>query len=160
MIKDIFKTFFPNTRCNITDEMRAFLWKLLGSKSLKITTRLYSGSDDGWKHKDFHRQCDKKGKTVSLFQIKDGDCIGGYTSQHWDKLGTKADSSAFVFNLTHSRHFPSQATGKAIKCDSYYGPCFSSGGSSDLTAGNEPFNDNNKCWSNANEDAYKIPLVG
>jgi hypothetical protein len=67
MIKDIFKTFFPNTRCNITDEMRAFLLKLLGSKPLKITTRLYSGSVDGWNHKDFHGQCDNKGKTVSLF---------------------------------------------------------------------------------------------
>ncbi len=67
MQKDICKTFFPNTRCNSNDEMRAFLWKLLGNKPLKITTRLYSGYDDGWKYKDFHSRCDKKGKTVSLF---------------------------------------------------------------------------------------------
>ena len=67
IIADIFKTFFPNTRCKITDEMRAFLWKLLGTKSVKITTRLYSGYDDGWYHIDFHSRCDNKGKTVSLF---------------------------------------------------------------------------------------------
>ena len=160
MKKDICKTFFPNTRCNINDEMRAFLWKLLGSKSLKITTRLYSGSDDGWNHKDFHSRCDNKGKTVSLFQIKDGDCIGGYTSQHWDKSNThKEDSSAFLFNLTYFRNFPSQATGKDICCSSSFGPAFS-GGFGDLTAGREPFNGNENCWSHAIKAAYKIPLVG
>ena len=130
--------------------MRAFLWKLLGSKPLKITTRLYSGSDDGWNYKDFHSRCDNKGKTVSLFQIKDGDCIGGYTSQHWDESDTfKADSTAFVFNLTRSRHFPSKATGEDIKCQINWGPTFSAGGG-DLAAGNEPFNGNNNCCSNAN----------
>ncbi len=135
MKKDIFKTFFRYTRCNITDEMRAFLWKLFGSKSLKITNRLYSMYDDGQNHKDFHRQCDKKGTTLSLFQIKDGDCIGGYTSQHWDDSDTyKADSSAFVFNLTRSRHFPSQASGKDIYCSRNWGPFFS-GGNGDLAAG-------------------------
>jgi hypothetical protein len=67
MIKDIFKTFFPNTRCNINDEMRAFLWKLFGNKAMRITTRLYSGYDNGWKYNDFHSLCDNKGKTVSLF---------------------------------------------------------------------------------------------
>ncbi len=134
MQKDIYKTFFPNTRCNINDEMRAFLWKLLDNKPLKITTRLYSGYDNGWKYKDFHSRCDNKGKTVSLFQIKDGDCIGGYTSQHWDQSCThKADISAFVFNLTRSRQFPSKATGKDIWCNFNQGPTFS-GGRSDLTA--------------------------
>ncbi len=140
--------------------MRAFLWKLLGSKPLKITTRLYSGFDNGWNCKDFHSWCDNKGKTVSLFQIKDGDCIGGYTSQHWDQSDTyKTDSSAFLFNLTRSLHFPSKATGKDINCSNIFGPGFSDGGG-DLTASNEPFNGNNNCWSYANKNAYKIPLVG
>jgi len=107
--------------------MRAFIYKLLnpkpglisklfGSKSsnktLIITTLLYSGHLHGWNWKDFHSRCDSKGRTVSLFQIKDGDCIGGYTSQCWDDSRKfKADSSAFLFNLTRSRHFPSMATG-------------------------------------------------
>jgi hypothetical protein len=71
----------------------------------------------------------------------------------------KADSSAFVFNLTRSRHFPSKATGKNIYCSYDYGPAFCGGGG-DLSAGYEPFNGNDNCWSYANEDAYKIPLVG
>jgi hypothetical protein len=119
----VFKTFFPNTRCKISNEMRAFIYKLLKpkpgfisklfggnkDKTLIITTLLYSGHLHGWKYKDFHSRCDKKGRTVSLFQIEQGDYIGGYTSQCWKSPSTskyKADSSAFLFNLTRSRHFP------------------------------------------------------
>ena len=92
--------------------------------------------------------------------MKDGDCIGGYTSQHWDMSGTyKADSSAFLFNLTHSRHFPSKATGKDIYCSSSYGPCFSGGRGSELAASFKPFNGNGKCFSLANEPGYNIPVV-
>ncbi len=44
---------------------------------------LYRGSDHGWRFKYFHSQCDMKGPTISLFKIKDGDCIGGYTKAKW-----------------------------------------------------------------------------
>ena len=88
--------------------MRLFLFKLLGNKPVTLTL-LYSGHLHGWNKKDFHSRCDSKGRTVSLFQIKDGDCIGGYTSQCWESsVKWKADSSAFLFNLTRSRHFPSR----------------------------------------------------
>jgi hypothetical protein len=108
----------PNTRCKITKEMCAFLFKLLGNKPITLTL-LYSGHLHGWMHKDFHDRCDSKGSTVSLFQIEQGDCIGGYTSQCWEsEWKMKADSSAFLFNLTRSRHFPSKATGKDIFCGS------------------------------------------
>ena len=111
-ISDVIKTFLSNTRCQITNEMRAFLIKLLGNKPV-TSTLLYSGHLHGWKYKDFHDLCDSKGRTVSLFQIEQGDCIGGYTSQCWESGSGKwkADSSAFLFNLTRSRHFPSKATG-------------------------------------------------
>jgi hypothetical protein len=29
--------------------------------------------------KNFHDHCDKKGPTISLFKINDGDCIGGFS---------------------------------------------------------------------------------
>jgi len=96
--------------------MRAFIFKLLGNKPV-TSTLLYSGHLHGWNWKDFHSRCDSKGRTVSLFQIEQGDCIGGYTSQCWEsEFKWKADSSAFLFNLTRSRHFPSKATGKDIDC--------------------------------------------
>jgi hypothetical protein len=142
--------------------MRFFLFKLLGSKSVTLTL-LYSGHLHGWKFEDFHSRCDSKGRTVSLFQIEQGDCIGGYTSQCWEELGwcgkCKADSKAFLFNLTRSRHFPSKATGDDIYCSSYYGPYFSGGESPELGAWDEPFNGKEKCSSWVNHPGYKIPLV-
>ena len=137
--------------------MRAFLIKLLGNKPV-TSTLLYSGHLHGWKYIDFHSRCDSKGRTVSLFQIKDGDCIGGYTSQCWDDSRKfKADSSAFLFNLTRSRHFPSKATGKDIFCSSSYGPCFCGGYMNELIAYDEPFNGEENCRSRANEPSYNIP---
>ena len=44
---------------------------------------LYRGSVHGWMYHDFHMRCDDKGPTISLFQINDGDCIGGFTSAAW-----------------------------------------------------------------------------
>ncbi len=157
----VIRTFLPNTRCKITNEMRAFLIKLLGNKPV-TSTLLYSGHLHGWTFKDFHDRCDSKGRTVSLFQIKDGDCIGGYTKKCWesDEFGEwKADSSAFLFSLTRSRHFPSKATGEDIYCSSVFGPCFSGDGPSELAALYEPFNGKDYCRSYANKPRYNIPLV-
>ena len=69
--------FLKNSKCatNIID--KKYLFKLLGNYS---TTLLYNGSAHGWKGKDFHSRCDNKGPTISLYKIKDGDCVGGYTS--------------------------------------------------------------------------------
>jgi hypothetical protein len=135
-IADVIKTFFSNTRCEITNEMAAFLIKLLGNKPV-TSTLLYSGHLHGWNYKDFHLRCDSKERTVSLFQIEQGDCIGGYTSQCWespDHFKYKEDRSAFLFNLTRSRHFPSKATGKDIRCSSNYGAYFSGGDGGELVA--------------------------
>jgi hypothetical protein len=52
--------------------------KLLGNKML-VTALLFRGSEHGWYAKDFHSRCDNKGPTISLFKVKDGECIGGFT---------------------------------------------------------------------------------
>ncbi len=141
--------------------MLKFLLKLLGNKPVTLTL-LYSGHLHGWTPKDFHSRCDSKGRTVSLYQIEQGDCIGGYTSQCWESpVGWvyKADSSAFLINLTRSRHFPSEATIDHIFCSSNYGPCFNGGIYAELFARNKPFNGKDKCESWANRYAFNIPLV-
>jgi hypothetical protein len=131
--------------------MLVFLLNLLGNKPITLTL-LYSGHLHGWMHKDFHDRCDSKERTFSLFQIEQGDCIGGYTKRNWESPWLskwKADSSAFLFNLTRSRHFPSKGAGKDILCWSFTGPCFS-GGFCELAALWEPFNgkDNCRSWVN------------
>jgi hypothetical protein len=139
--------------------MRAFLIKLLGNKPV-TSTLLYSGHLHGWYLKNFHSRCDSKGRTVSLFQIEQGDCIGGFSSKSWKgSFQLNADSSAFLFNLTRCRHFPSKATGTNIYFTSFKGPFFGGGGHAELAAFYEPFNGKKSCRSWANYSAYEIPEV-
>jgi len=53
--------------------------KLLGKKQC-VTTILYRGSDHGMTAKEFHNRSDNRKATISLFKVKDGDCIGGFTN--------------------------------------------------------------------------------
>lgn len=71
----------------------------------------YRGSRDGWMAKDFHTKCDNKGRTITLCQIKDGDCIGGFTNASWSTPNSeekefKGDIRAFLFNLNTQTTFP------------------------------------------------------
>ena len=45
-------------------------------------------------------------------------------------------------------------------CSTIYGPCFSGGERSELSASYEPFNVERNCWSYANEPGYNIPRDG
>ena len=79
---------------------------------------------------EFHKICDFKAPTITLYQIKDGDCIGGYTEVQWlsNRTQSKADKNAMLFNATSRRKFPSKNTGKDIWCSLEMGPSFGSGG--------------------------------
>ena len=70
--------FLENSKVATENHHKEYLHKLLGNKRF-ITYMLYRGSDHGWKYKHFHDRCDNKGPTISLFKIKDGDVIGGYS---------------------------------------------------------------------------------
>ena len=74
------KGFLKNSKCATNIIEKNYLFTLLGNIS---TTLLYNGSAHGWWAKDFHSRCDNKGPTISLFKIKDGDCVGGYTRAYW-----------------------------------------------------------------------------
>jgi hypothetical protein len=75
----ILSKYLEKSKCATKDEQKLYLLALLGNKKA-ITTLLYRGSEHGWKYIDFHSRCDGKGPTISIFKIKDGDCIGGYTN--------------------------------------------------------------------------------
>jgi hypothetical protein len=61
------------------DKQKKYLIQLLGNKRL-VTYLLFRGSEHGWRARDFYSRCDKKGPTIILFKVKDGDCIGGFTN--------------------------------------------------------------------------------
>ena len=64
--------------CTSDPKEKAYLHKLLNNKKI-VMTLLYRGSRDGWEYDDFHSRCDGKSPTITLFKLKDGPCIGGYT---------------------------------------------------------------------------------
>ena len=77
------KDFLVNSKCAIDNYQRLYLNLLLGNKTIS-TTLLYRGSTTGWTALEFHQRCDYNlFPTISLFKIKDGDCIGGYTTVQW-----------------------------------------------------------------------------
>ncbi len=132
--------------------------KLLGNKKL-VTTLLFRGSQHGWSYTDFHSRCDEKGPTISLFKIKDGDVIGGFTTHQWGSLRRfYVDRESFLFNLSASRTFPSTVQG-GIFCDSPYGPIFSKENAGELIA-SSPFNCDYMCRSWANKPGYCIGIEG
>lgn len=123
---------------------RLFLNKLFGNKRL-VTILLFSGSKHGWQNKDFHQRCDKKRPTITLFKVKDGDCIGGFTNAKWSSDNNiEYDKTSMLFNLTQQRHFPNKQTSYAIGCYDNKGPYFTGDGEEELAAGN------GKCTSFAN----------
>ena len=65
-----------------------------------------------------------------------------------------------LFNLSKQSHFPNKRTGKEIYCCNDYGPCFSGGINSELSAYDEPFNGDNNCYSSAKKAGYAIPVDG
>ena len=64
--------------CTNDPKEKAYLHNLLKNRKL-VMTLLYRGSRDGWNARDFHSRADGKSPTLSLFKVKDGPCIGGYT---------------------------------------------------------------------------------
>ena len=108
---------------------------------------IYRGSENGWMDSDFHSRCDFKSPTITLFKIKDGDCIGGYTEAQWSSKGEiVGDKKAILFNLTRARYFPSIESTKAIGCFSGHGPCFRGSQKGELVAV-APYNCENNCYS-------------
>ncbi len=150
------ENFLDNSKVATENQQKEYLRKLLGNKKF-VTYMLYRGSDHGWTAKDFHDRCDNKGPTISLFKVKDGDVIGGYSKAQWSSDGKHVgDSDAMLFNLSCQRHFPNKGYGREICCHTSWGPYYGAG---ELAAGS-PFNGQGYCRSNAGCSAYGIPKEG
>ena len=89
-------------------------------------TRIFTGSKDGWKTKDFHRLCDMKGPTLTLIRSSEKFLSAGFTSRSWKSFGGSIwDSSAMVFALTNNfQVFKPNLPEFAVGHDEGYGPLF------------------------------------
>ncbi len=153
------KDFLVNSKCATTIQQKKYLTYLVANQS---ATLLYSGSLHGWKAEDFHSRCDLKGPTISLFKIKKGDCIGGYTTNQWKSIPDRgkydSDDDSVLFNLNWCRHFPKNKNGASILASIYRGPSF---GLFELNAGVGPFNEEYMCttWAGGDGSTYAISVV-
>ena len=93
------------------------------------------------------------GPTLSLFSVKDGPCIGGFTNAQWTAgVGTyNKDSKAILFNLSDEKIFNCEQASAAIQCNGGQGPCF---GARDLVSF-APFNVENK-FASFTKNTYNI----
>jgi hypothetical protein len=146
--------------CTINYEDIKYLDKILGNEYEISRAPIYRGSKHKWKLSDFEKRCLEKGPTLSLFKVKDGPCIGGFTTANWGNplyfssifSSSKCDNSAFLFNLTDKRCFKIISSDPAIHCDRYKAADF---GENELAV-EEPFNGENKCKSVAGEKVFNI----
>ncbi|TNV80022.1 hypothetical protein FGO68_gene8911 [Halteria grandinella] len=68
------------------------------------TFLLYQGSRDGFGAKDFHKNCDNKGFTITIVETDQGEVLGGFTVQLWESESNfKHDDRLWVFNMNNPK---------------------------------------------------------
>jgi hypothetical protein len=97
---------------------------------------LWRGSRDGFMARDFHGRCDGHPSTLTLILDTNGNVFGSFTPTEWESHAWdfwKADNSlrSFLFTLKNPRNIPAKRFAlkaeqkhRAIRCNSYWGPCF------------------------------------
>ena len=90
---------------------------------------IYRGSLHGFGSKDFHSNCDKSSKTLTIVKTTNDYVFGGYTEAQWDSSNSnKPDSNAFIYSFINSDNTPVKInirdTNNAIYCHVNHGPTF------------------------------------
>ena len=72
--------------------------------------RIYDAATHGWKANDFHRQCDKKGWTLTIFETTEDFIFGGFTTAEWESLPfpgiLKPCPHSFLFSVNEGSKYP------------------------------------------------------
>ena len=124
------------------DECLNKIYEWTGGKNMEL---LYRGTRDGMSADTFHKKCNNKGPTISLFKNEKGYIFGGYASIDWTSCGNyKSAPDSFIFTLTNMYNisptkFPNSNTSYSIYDNSSYGPTF--GGGHDIVVFNPNYTD-------------------
>ena len=65
----------------------------------------YKGTRNNLDVTAFHKNCDNVGPTLVLAKTETKEVLGGYTSVSWNDNKDKADTTAFIFNLSKKNKF-------------------------------------------------------
>ena len=119
---DIFYDLKYSTILNDNNE-RIFFQSLIKCNNMKLLYRL---SRDGSEPTDFHRLCDNKGPTITLFKSDNNRKFGGYLSKNWESIGGwKTDNNVFLFSIDLNKKYKIKNNQKdTYYCDGIIGPDF------------------------------------
>ena len=119
---DIFYDLKYSTILNDNNE-RIFFQSLIKCNNMKLLYRL---TRDGSEPKDFHRLCDNKGPTITLFKSDNNRKFGGYLSKNWESIGGwKTDNNVFLFSIDLNKKYKIKNNQKdTYYCDGIIGPDF------------------------------------
>ena len=117
---------------------------------------LYRGSRDGFGSKDFHKQCDNKGRTVVIIENTIGNKFGGFASVPWTSSGNAVKSeeskSSFLFSVDKKQKllYNSERNDNVLFHNPDYGPTFGTTAALRISDGcNKAIN--NECLLDGNE---------
>ena len=92
------------------------------SRTIKVEL-LYRASENGIDPSEFHKSCDNKGPTLTLFHVNDGNIVGIYTPLSWDSnSGWINDMDTFIFNLNKNRKYKKIKSNYSIFWSNLDGP--------------------------------------
>lgn len=126
------------------DLLNSWISRVCFSKNIKCK-KLYKATENGDRGSDFHRFCDNKGPTLTIFKSIKGYIFGGFTSVSWDSSGNyKPDAYAFVFSLNKKKIYRILDYKYAIQCHSG-GPTFGNNHAIDINDNFLSENAQNRC---------------
>jgi len=105
------------------DDFVKYIINWVNPNKISKTKLLYSLSRNGDKIYKFHKLCNNKGNTLTLFHIEDGNKVGIYTNISWDcNSDYKKDNETFLFNLNKNKKFTNKKNKKLRGFCPDYGP--------------------------------------
>ena len=106
---------------------KIYFQNLIECKNLKLLYRLMR---DGSEPSDFHRLCDNKGPTLTIFKSDNNRKFGGYLSKNWESQGEwKKDDNIFLFSVDLRKKYKIKNNiSSSYYCLNKIGPCFKSFG--------------------------------
>lgn len=105
-----------------------YLAELLEYKTLNQLSQLnllFRASEHNFSATKFHKFCDWKGPTISIFRSRTKKLFGGYASIPWHSSGFSPAPGSFLFSLDkQTKHIIFQNEDKAMYGNRSHGPSF------------------------------------
>ena len=158
-VVDDSEIYFGNSKTLRTPAHRMMVMKFVRDQYPQARfERIYDANTHGWKAKNFHQYCDKRGWTLTIVQTTTDFIFGGFTTADWESPPTdicKLDPHSFLFSVNEESKYPiTGADREAIGC--YYDSCAVFGGDNELVIDGDS-NYNTGSWCQASLDSFNLP---